>query len=52
MLACNCLNVIIELEKNEKVTKELLELTDEEKQDSFFEQVKAYFNVDFVIFHH
>ncbi|XP_076252238.1 proline-rich Akt substrate 40 kDa isoform X3 [Rhynchophorus ferrugineus] len=39
MLACNCLNVIIELENNEKVTKELLELTDEEKHDSFFEQV-------------
>lgn len=39
MYSCNCLNIIIEIEKKEKVTKEALELAPDEKADSFFNQV-------------
>lgn len=45
MLACNCLNVIIDSEINDfqKVTLNSLKLTEDEGKDYFFKQVsKSY----------
>lgn len=51
MLACNCLNVMIEseLSDSQKVTPEQLNLTKEERDDIFFQQVGTYLFSIFLI---
>lgn len=47
MLACTCLNIIIEPETNDllKVARDTLDLTEFEKKDSFFNQVSKHSNL-------